>query len=496
MSTPLRPVPGPRGPRDLANVPAERNALGAMLASAEACKRGAEAFDVETFTRPELRTVFVALANWSARHPGELPDLPALADDVRTPNAATLLAELMEGALPHDLSGTQIAFLRDLEARRRLRGVLMDTLYRVEADAELPEIAEGLHAEAEALKGSVLASAANPFITASVTAAELLAQEIERPPFVLGGILPAGGVGILAGEPGAGKTWLAFQAARAIAEGTPFLGIPTTQGRAGLVLLETPDWAVQDRLRALGAGAWTDGVSVVTAEALGFSSLNVCDPVARGRLVEYARDARLSFLALDPLTFVHDGDENATHDAKRLMAALKDLALESGAAVLALHHERKGGIAGAGKGSDLDAVRGSTVLVTAPTLVVRLTAKHGTPCFVFAKVQAGKVPAPIFLERTDAGPLVVTETPATEAEGAERRRGRILDLLRAEPAPWGAEALRAALEAEGDGVTDSTIRNYLGVLMASGAVLRSRVRGAFEYRINPEAEPAGSVADS
>jgi hypothetical protein len=91
---------------------------------------------------------------------------------------------------------------------------------------------------------------------ALLTAAEILqAADAPEPDWVVGGLIPAGGVALLAGRPKSGKSTMARALAVAVVQGRPFLGRETRRGRVLLLSLEDRQRDAARHLRALGLRA-------------------------------------------------------------------------------------------------------------------------------------------------------------------------------------------------------------------------------------------------
>ena len=83
----------------------------------------------------------------------------------------------------------------------------------------------------------------------------LRASSTARP--LIEGILPAGGIGILAGDSGLGKTPLAYQMGICVAAGIPFLGHPTTQADVLIADHENGAAETEDLLKRIVDSSWT-----------------------------------------------------------------------------------------------------------------------------------------------------------------------------------------------------------------------------------------------
>ena len=83
---------------------------------------------------------------------------------------------------------------------------------------------------------------------------ELLAEPDERVSWIVDGLLPSGGLSLLAGKPKAGKSTLARCLALSVARGLPVIGRDTVAGPVIYVALEDKRSEVKKHLREMGAG--------------------------------------------------------------------------------------------------------------------------------------------------------------------------------------------------------------------------------------------------
>lgn len=273
------------------------------------------------------------------------------------------------------------------------------------------------------------------FTKAALSAMDLVSRPIERPRSLLGdGVLTAGGFGILFGQPGRGKSWLALTLARALVRGETWLGLNTPSGgtRVGLMQLELSAHALQCRLRALGFG-----------QDKGDAALSIiCRPMLRGTvdllrhedaaaLRAFVERERLDLLILDALSRCHHADENAASEFGAVLAALDALRHESGTAVIAVHHESKPRD-GRDRDDDLAALRGTSRLSSDPTLVVRVLDSRGLGVVRFAKVSEAAKPAPVYYRLSTSGEPEVVRSPEC---GPDRHRQRVLEAVLAAAQP-------------------------------------------------------------
>ena len=190
-----------------------------------------------------------------------------------------------------------------------------------------------------------------------VKRASELADEDDRPEWLIEGLWGEQAVGILGGEPKCCKSFLALDAAVSVASGSPCLRRYPVR-RTGPVLLFPAEDAlgvVHQRLQGICAAAGTmiDDLPlfVITAPRL---LLDL--PQDRDRLRETVSAIRPVLLVLDPFIRLHRADENASKEIAPLLGYLRELQREFHTAVLLVHHVRKG----AAKDRPGQALRGSS----------------------------------------------------------------------------------------------------------------------------------------
>ena len=182
---------------------------------------------------------------------------------------------------------------------------------------------------------------------ALVTVAELLGEPDDAHTWIVERRLPAGGLGLLAGKPKAGKSTAARCLALAVARGASWLGHATTQGPVIYLALEEKRTEVRDHFRALGAtvadpihilceSAPLDALDRLRREAERLHPvLIIIDPLFRFVRVKDGNDYATMTAALEPLlalareTGAHVHQEGAMAKARRLLPSPKHRRLES-----------------------------------------------------------------------------------------------------------------------------------------------------------------------
>lgn len=194
----------------------------------------------------------------------------------------------------------------------------------------------------------------------------LLAEPEENVTWTLEGILPAGGLSLIAGKPKAGKSTFARCLALAVAQGQAFLNRTTVEGPVLYLALEEKRSEVKKHFQALGA---TGNEPIFThADRAPVNAL-----LAAKQAIEEHKPA---LVIVDPLLkFARVRDANDYAQVTEALEPLLDLARKSGAHVLLVYHAGKGD-----KSDAVDAALGSTAFAAAvdTVLVLKRTERYRT----------------------------------------------------------------------------------------------------------------------
>jgi hypothetical protein len=200
------------------------------------------------------------------------------------------------------------------------------------------------------------------------SAADLQGREFPPIKWIVPDILPEG-LTLLAGKPKLGKSWLALDAAFAVASGGSVLGRECDTGPVLYLALEDNPRRLQRRLRLVaGSTSWPCDLEFHTEWPrldAGLGKMRdwvVSRPGCRLLIVDTLAIIRPSARAVDS---VHSSDYAA-------LRGLHQLANEHGISVLVVHHVRK-----AGAEDQLDTVSGSTGLTGAADSTLILARREG-----------------------------------------------------------------------------------------------------------------------
>ena len=206
---------------------------------------------------------------------------------------------------------------------------------------------------------------ATPLIVESL--ADLVALDFPPQQFLVDGLIPAGQLVMLGGRGKAGKSWLVLQLIAAVDRGAPFLGRPTMPGRVLYLALEDGRRRMNQRPRIMN---WQPSPRV----DIGFKVDNF-DKGGQG--LAHIRDAiaarQYDLVVIDTLvkTLSATADENNNTEMGAICNALADMAHDSGACILIVHHTSKGPAETFGN------IRGASAIRNAYDVGMMLDRKHG-----------------------------------------------------------------------------------------------------------------------
>lgn len=233
-------------------------------------------------------------------------------------------------------------------------------------------------------------------------------HELERLPseneWLIGGLWPSQGVGIIAAEPKCGKTWLAMEMAISVASGMPCLGEFQVPSTAPVLFFNAEDGEhiQRDRLanimRAKGLSSQdVSNLKIVRSENL---RLDIDEDI--NALRELVAKTSSKLLILDPFVRLHRIDENNSGAVAELLGRLRAIQRDFGTAVILVHHLKKSGGRNARGGSKL---RGSSEFFAWGDSYVTLKKSRNEEILMDIELRAapGKVDIPLELISVNSG---------------------------------------------------------------------------------------------
>ena len=324
----------------------------------------------------------------------------------------------------------------------------------------------------------------------SLPLAAFLAQEIAPLHWVVPGLIPAGGLVLLAGPQKTGKTTFAMDLAVAVAAGQPVLDRRVLAGPTLYVLEEGTPAGVADRYRRIVArrGAPADAHVVLRA------GIRVDDAGRWRGLHDEIERLGITLVVVDPLVKLHPADENVAGQMSRVMTALQALT-RSGAAVLVVHHTVKHAAEG---GSIGNAARGSGAIISSTDGNLVLS-REGDHLRLETEMRDAESES---LRFSFDGPTAsfALRAAATPAPAATRYPGGIdpdtaVSLAAAGAAASPVGGLTATELAANRGVSDETARQALSALVRDGRLVKDGPANRPVYRpADPSLQPNPEAA--
>ena len=328
------------------------------------------------------------------------------------------------------------------------------------------------------------AAAGTPLSTG--TAAQLRTKDLEPPaPLVGDRILAAGHLLIVVGDGGAGKSWLTLELAVRLAGAGGSWAEHAIHGPLRVLYLgaEETEATLLERLHVL-----EDNGLVVDGERFvywcpGAESLDLQDPVDRGRLEQTIRAGGFQLVVGDPLAELRVGPE-ANPEFLEMFRALRAVRARTGAAMLFTHHtSKRNEHVRAGDG---DRARGGTALRNCADafLVLEREGTGDRRLMFYSKLKHGPEPRPAILEpHGDGGFLFTGRVDETRARRRRLEVPALLDVL----GIAGTHGLSVLELVDATGVSRATLYRTVEPLLASGEVLKWRIGKMARYGIGPTA---------
>ena len=299
----------------------------------------------------------------------------------------------------------------------------------------------------------------------SWTARELLTTEFPEPPWVVPDLLPAG-LGILAGRPKIGKSWLALQLAIAIGSGGRFLGVEVEQAPVLYLALEDSPRRLKSRLELMHAPAEAD----IRFETK-WLPLNDGEAGGLGDLQRRWSGSGARLVVIDTLTRAFNGrmDWNDAASVSAWLGALKNQADDRNASILFVHHHRKQSPMSRDTISD---VMGSTAISGVADAIWGLYREPAHKGFTLSITGRDLDEAELALARDQDTLAWQVLGEAGEVRQSELQLA-VVEALEA----YGGKATTSEISAWLDGANVGSISHVLRDLIAEGHVKRGKREG-------------------
>lgn len=321
-----------------------------------------------------------------------------------------------------------------------------------------------------------------------VNLADFLAQDMQRPPELVKGLIHQGTMTMISAPPKSRKTWLLCQLSLAISSGSPFLGRETTRCRSLIINPEVRPEFLQSRLLAMANSLGEAGAAV---ELRNIEVLNLrgelFDVDGLGEFLE-ARARDFGLICLDSLYQLLGGrDENSAGDIGNLLRCIDRVSASTGAAIVYTHHFAKGNAA---IKDVLDRSSGSGVLGRYPDGVITMTPHKDAGVYTVDSVLRNFPPLDRFAVKFDY-PLVTLAEDVDPSQlkgkgGPPKQYDWIITINALEDGMTRAEWQKRVIRKTG--MSEATFRSHLKQLLADKLVDQY---GKSLFRHRKSGPPAG-----
>lgn len=174
-----------------------------------------------------------------------------------------------------------------------------------------------------------------------LTGKEYLALPRDINTWLIEPLLPAGGVGIVYGDPKVGKSFAVLQLALALNSGTDWMGFPLRAARSVYIQLDTPRSLWAERLEKLLAAGFQGIEELLLAdrETLNTWPFDILRPDHQDILKTYLTPLKPDLVIIDTLRESHSAEENDSTAMKEVISSL--VSATHPAALLLIHHSKK-----------------------------------------------------------------------------------------------------------------------------------------------------------
>lgn len=146
--------------------------------------------------------------------------------------------------------------------------------------------------------------------------------------------------GLIAGNPGVGKTWLALEMLLSVSSGSPCLGTyAVQQGPTLLVEEESSPDNLARRVHCMARGRGLSGVDLIHFHHITRQFVKI--PKHEKELIAFIKRYSIKLVVFDSLRRFHGVDENSSEKMQPILDSFGRINVETGASVALIHHLSK-----------------------------------------------------------------------------------------------------------------------------------------------------------
>jgi len=315
---------------------------------------------------------------------------------------------------------------------------------------------------------------------------DMLTGELPEEPWLVADLIPEGGLALLVGDGGVGKSWVAYHMSQCVTSGAPFLGRFDVRVRPVLYFdNESGERHAKERIRKLNNGmqsleptfAITRGLLSVFHQPCRVEEPEHSDGLLR--LLDPHPDA---LVVIDPLCDSFMGDENSASDWSHFFERLRRIRQQTCATFLLVHHARKESPLNSSRAGQM--VRGSTAIRDAADSLIFLKLIGDSLQVEHDKSRRAQRAAPFTItiahdQLTDTTTLAFGgESTVSHAKSLDALNWLTRTLAQADAPLHTAELDRLAELAD---IAPKTLRVARDNAIASGSILRDSPKGINGY---------------
>src|SRR3989339_287734 len=200
----------------------------------------------------------------------------------------------------------------------------------------------------------------------TITMNKFLTKQYEPAGYLVEGLLAEVGVSIIAGSPGVGKSWTAFDIAKNVCRGNLFLGkFKTKKKPVYIVEVDDVPSVFQQRARLLDVKR-EDEIYIWDYPTFQING----DEEMLENFITHLLKLNIGLIIFDTFRNIHNVDENSSEMMAPILKILKTISLRCNCAVLLIHHQKKGG---QDFGREADKLRGSNSIEAEATTILQLS---------------------------------------------------------------------------------------------------------------------------
>lgn len=296
-----------------------------------------------------------------------------------------------------------------------------------------------------------------------LTVAEIKSMKIDLNRFI---VKPAfamkGGITIISGDPGAGKTWLTLEITRCIVNGDKLFGqFDTEKGIVAYFDQENPFSVLQERVKLLK-------IPNIGCKFYHYQNINI-----EKNFVDVLNLAKeFDLMIFDSLAQFHDRNEDKASEIKFVMSKFREIARKCDCGIMLLHQRRK---PGQFESNELYTARGSLQIIYDSDIAFTLRKdKNDVRILEAVKNRVVREPKPIQFEIVDIQGQEVKLEYLGEFEEIETKKERALLHIpiilqdSQESLPW--EMIQSQLKDNGIDISEATLRPILRDLEEDGII--------------------------